>query len=131
MTMTDQQLLDAGERLYKAFLGSNFTFLELAGLAAARERRTPWADLGQNLKLAVFRLVVLSAPEKSEVSSTDPVAPRQPMDTEQAAPAVRGSNEEVATESALGRTAARTSTGSAPTPDPADDGQDPANGTAL
>lgn len=61
--MTDQQLLAAGERLYNAFLGSNFTFLELAGLAAARERRTGWTELGQNLKLAVFRLVVLSEPD--------------------------------------------------------------------
>ncbi len=70
--MTDQQLLEAGERLYNAFLGSNFTFLELAGLAAARERRTAWTELGQNLKLAVFRLVVLSGPELP--------APPQPID---------------------------------------------------
>lgn len=69
--MTDQQLLDAGERLYKAFLGSNFTFLELAGLAAARERRTSWAELGQNLKLAVFRLVVLSEPDSAATPSSD------------------------------------------------------------
>ncbi len=71
--MTDQQLLDAGERLYNAFLGSNFTFLELAGLAAARERRTAWPELGQNLKLAVFRLVVLSQP--AEVTAPPPADP--------------------------------------------------------
>src|SRR5882757_4308409 len=64
-TMTDQQLLEAGERLYKSFLSSKFTFLELAGLAAAREQRTPWEQLGQHLKIAIFRLVVSSQAEES------------------------------------------------------------------
>ena len=75
--MTDQQLLDAGERLYNAFLGSKFTFLELAGLAAARERRTQWPELGQNLKLAVFRLVVLSQPEEATTGRNSEPAPSQ------------------------------------------------------
>ena len=129
--MTDQQLLDAGERLYGAFLGSNFTFLELAGLAAARERQTPWTELGQNLKLAVFRLVVLSAPEQAATSSTDPVAPSPPTETEQAVPGAGVSNDEVLTESALARSSATTATDSATAPDPGDDGQDPANGTPI
>ncbi len=70
--MTDQQLLKAGERLYKSFLSSQFTFLELAGLAAAREQRTPWEQLGQHLKIAVFRLVVDSQPEESAAAPQDP-----------------------------------------------------------
>ena len=85
--MTDQQLLDAGERLYNAFLGSNFTFLELAGLAAARERRTLWTELGQNLKLAVFRLVVLSESDLATTLQVDPAAPPAVPTTARAAPA--------------------------------------------
>jgi hypothetical protein len=125
--MTDQQLLDAGERLYNAFLGSNFTFLELAGLAAARERRMGWTELGQNLKLAVFRLVVLSEPEQSTASSTNPAVPSHPRATENAAPATGEPSADVTSESDLGQTAVRTTTESAPRPEAADDQQAPAN----
>jgi hypothetical protein len=77
--MTDEELLKAGERLYNSFVQSPFSFLELAGLAAARERRTPWSQLGPRLKFAVFRLVIGPEPEGPAVASGDespaPAAP--------------------------------------------------------
>src|SRR5581483_7860237 len=75
--MTDEELLKAGERLYNSFVQSPFSFLELAGLAAARERRTPWSQLGPRLKFAVFRLVIGPEPEGPAPASGDepPVNP--------------------------------------------------------
>jgi hypothetical protein len=89
--MTDQQLLSAGERLYKSFLSSQFTFLELAGLAAAREQRTPWEQLGQHLKIAVFRLVVSSQPDEPVVPSPDS-QPRPTVVSSQAPASPKGAD---------------------------------------
>ena len=122
--MTDQQLLEAGERLYNAFLGSNFTFLELAGLAAARERRMPWLELGQNLKLAIYRLVILSQTEDPSLRPDGSPPPSQavPVTKETAQREGTGHHEDP------GDAGPALSAGTAPdaeaTPDPADGGDD-------
>jgi len=91
--MTDEELLKAGERLYNSFVQSPFSFLELAGLAAARERRMPWSQLGPRLKFAVLRLVVGPEPEGSATTSSDaptvsaaPAASAAPVATTPSAP---------------------------------------------
>lgn len=86
--MTDEELLKAGERLYNSFVQSPFSFLELAGLAAARERKTPWSQLGPRLKFAVLRLVVGPEPEGSATMSSEaPPASAPPVATMPSEPA--------------------------------------------
>lgn len=55
--MTDEELAQAGERLYASLLLTDLSVFEIGGLTAAIRTRTKWPELAPGLKVAVFRIV--------------------------------------------------------------------------
>src|SRR5258708_3004630 len=70
--MTDEELAQAGERLYASLLLTDLSVFEVGGLTAAIRTRTKWSELAPGLKVAVFRIVA-NAQQIDQV--TGPIAP--------------------------------------------------------
>jgi hypothetical protein len=76
--MTDRELAAMGERLYEAIIETPLSPLEIGGLTAAFRTRTPWAELGSGLKVALFRIAANAASPVATQPTPDEAATEEP-----------------------------------------------------